>query len=197
MTDQTGIDKVIAEVKRHLTSEAMKLLDTRSEWKSVREPTENTTQAVYFIRPVTASAPFGRWLATDDKCILNIGRTSATTGMRGRSRQMAALRHQVTERLSNKKNRIGWQNNKPLDLVYSFCAVESSNHAKLWEALFLLAYYRHFGETPPTNRRLEYVTGGRKKEDQEWMKFLTAFKGFRRLEWQTISEQFDVCPVVM
>ena len=107
---------------------------------------------------------------------------------------MAALRHQVTERLSNKKNRIGWRNNRPLQLVYSYCPVVNNYHAQLWEALFLLAYYRCFGETPPTNRRLEYVTGGRKKEDPEWKLFLASFKGFRKLDWKTIQDQLDLCP---
>jgi hypothetical protein len=106
---------------------------------------------------------------------------------------MAALRHQVTERLSNEKNQIGWQNNRLLELVYSYCPVENSNYAKLWEGLLLLAYYRHFGEPPPTNRRLEYVTGGKKKEDKEWMEFLAGFEGFR-LRWQAIRDLIDPCP---
>ena len=82
-----------------------------------------------------------------------------------------------------------------MKLVYSFCPVADSDYAKLWEALLLLAYYRHFGETPPTNRRLEYVTGGIKKEDKEWKAFISGFKGLRRLEWQVIQDQIDVCPV--
>jgi hypothetical protein len=187
MTESKPFLEVVEEAKRaNLTDEAIKLLDSRTGWEDIDKPTKNATSAVYFIRIAKSPKPIPRWLGEDDKCILNIGRTTGKYGMMQRSTAMAKGLHQVTSRLRNSSNRIGWLNGGPLPLEYSYCPVPGDAYGKLWEGLLLLAYYRRFGETPPTNRRLEYVRAGRKRKDKEWNVFLQSFEGFSCLEWETI-----------
>lgn len=190
MTAGKPFVEVVEEAKRaNLTAEAVKLLETRTGWESIDKPTANTASAVYFIRTAGCPKPIARWLGEDDKCILNIGRTTGATGMMQRSTAMSKGTHQVTNRLRNPTNRIGWVDGGPLPLEFSYCPVPDDNHAKLWEGLFLLAYYRRFGEIPPMNRRLEYVKSGRKKKNEAWGVFLRAFEGFTCLAWDTIREK--------